>query len=115
MTQRKYIGWFLVFIMLGLQLVLARHATVHFAETGYLSASSGSQSAPSPVPDKQDHDKICQVCLFEKHFSDTILSAKADITHAVPYTVDVAPAFDTLVARHEIHAYLSRGPPALLS
>jgi hypothetical protein len=114
MTFRKYILGLLVFLMLGMQFMLAEHAKIHFSEEEYVTASS-RPDAPQKQDGHGDHDKICQICLFDKIFSGLILSQ----AHTVAPPVSVANygvgALPVYAAQELPSAYLPRGPPAFLS
>jgi hypothetical protein len=114
MAMKKYIQGFLVFVLMGLQLALAQHATVHFVEDEPLMISGGQHQPPAD-PDKHDRDKICQICLFEKNYSFVLVSPSAVISLAVSGMAYAVLPLPVLHTQEAASAYYSRGPPVSLS
>jgi len=107
MTVRKNISLLLIMLLLGAQLALAQHATVHFTDHGGIHHQHDN--------DSPQVNELCQLCIFAKGFAHG-LSPDDAVLHAdfliSSYRVPVAHNY---LKRQESQGYLSRGPPAFLS
>lgn len=115
--NRREIGLLLVFVMLCVQLILARHATVHVIEDEHIGATSQQENRQESPVDRPAHhkDKTCQICLFSNDFSYTFSSVNIDVP-----TPDFTAVFAIAVprnanARREISPLQARAPPNFLS
>lgn len=117
MTFRKYIGQFLILMMLAAQLALAQHATVHFLEDQHIGIAfqQTGDSAPAPNHHGPEKDKICQICLLAKGFSHISLFAVAEIPVVVHPAAFVFPAAQEVPVPATSFSYEARAPPAFLS
>ena len=111
-------------VVLLIQLILAQHFTVHFQEEEYRTllshdtiahAASDVQGQKKQEDDKQDPDKICQICVYSKYLSQAILAATFYTPDTLAETSYTARVFNTGLKQFEKTAYLSRGPPTSLS
>lgn len=115
--NRRRTSLLLVFVMLCAQAILAHHATVHFIEDAHIGIATshdGERQPPAGHP-ADGKDKACQICLFSKALSGTVLSASIAIVasdfaavFAVPVPCDADARTLTLPLR-------ARAPPSLLS
>ena len=109
MTFRKHIGQFLIIVLLlGMQLAIAQHATVHFTEEGLTSVHHQEQ-------DKQDHkphsSKLCQLCLLTKDFTNGL----AHVGPGIPVPALVEPESfyfsAAILFKGGLSSYAARAPP----
>ena len=116
MAMRKHINLFLVLLMLGAQLALAQHATVHFAEQQEIVNAYMHQSGhDSPSGHHGPHLKVvCQLCLFSKGISHTITPVSIVFNGPVEISAYKTPLAQSHITRQSSHGYLARGPPAFL-
>jgi hypothetical protein len=114
--NRREVSFFLAFVMLCMQLVLAQHATVHFIEDEHIGAGSQQEDRQdSPAnPPAHDKGKICQICLFSKVLSYTLLVASVDVAKSDFTTMFAVPVRRDANARHEGLPLRARAPPNLL-
>lgn len=115
--SRRWTSLLLVFVMLCAQLILAHHATVHFIEDAHIGIATPHENGRQLPGDHPAHgkDKACQICLFSKALSDTVLSPSVAVL--VP---DFAAAFAVPVPRDAeagavTLSFQARAPPFFLS
>ena len=110
MVTRKYIKLLLILLMLGAQLALAQHATVHFTDHGHIETHH----------DHSDHGgtpkagELCQICVFAKSFANTAIPDGVLIPAALMDSSYHVPPAQNHITRQASHGYLARGPPSFL-
>src|ERR1035437_2116628 len=116
MSLKKHITAFLVLQMFAMQLLLAQHYTVHFNEEQHVAVSQQQPANHAPAEHgKADPDKVCQICIFSKAFSQTIYAASIDIPVAVVATESVTRVLHSALAQNTTLVYSARAPPPFLS
>ena len=119
MTFRKHIGQFLILVMLTAQLALAQHATVHFLEdetiVSVVNADSGVNTIDRNDADKHKADILCQICLFSKGLSHTVLASGITLHILFPSADIIVPDLPVFHVYAQLSANRARAPPVFLS
>ena len=113
MGIRRKINLFLILCMIGAQLALAQHATVHFALEGY-GEIHATQHQDNGHHHKPQADKFCQLCLFAKGLAHALTSEAAIVPPDVFKIGIIFPAILDVPVRQNAKLYQARAPPAFL-
>ena len=113
MTVRKTINLFLIVLLLGAQLAIAQHASVHLTiESGRALYEHNHQDAPDHQKHQNDHD-LCQLCLLTQSFTQLVTFAGPALP--VPsVTVSDSYLFANAVFMEQGNpaSYAARAPPS---
>lgn len=120
MIVKKHLYLLLILLMLGAQIGLAQHATVHFTDHGHISHAEHHDHDDHGVHEEPDGNtapetaELCQICIFAKSLSYSF--APEDITLPVTLTAhsDTPLLSQNCPSQESRHRYLARAPPAFL-
>ena len=105
-------------MLLGAQIVIARHAMMHFAEDTYVGFyvehSADGNGSSGNHNKKPQSDKLCQICLFSKSFSHVLLNDPALVPKDLFKFTFVFPPAQEVLVQAIASAYQPRAPPAFL-
>jgi hypothetical protein len=109
MVLRKNINLFLVLLMLGAQLAIAQHASLHFTERDYVAYHQENHNEGTPQA-----LEICQLCISAKASSFAVVQ-----DDVIVYNLSVEAYYKAQLTQYYIkqqisHGYLSRAPPFFL-
>lgn len=91
--------------MLGMQLLLAQHYTVHFNEESHIAAHHHDKQ------DKTDSDDPCQICLFSQSLSHTLDAVFIIIPAGIFLAAVFDPAVQEALSEKSLTLYSARDPP----
>lgn len=116
-ANRRATSLLLVFVMLCAQLILAHHATVHFFEDAHIGIADLHDHERQSPADHPAHgkDKTCQICLFSKTLSDTVLSPSVAVLAPDFGAAPGIPVPRNADAGNVTIPLRARAPPFLLS
>lgn len=119
MFSQKHINLFLILLMLGAQLALAKHTTVHFAEEqAAIVAIHAHDGDHSPINHDHDSDSpqvtdLCQFYLFAKDCGHTL--TPESFVFSAPAVADIYRVSPKKHTREQTaHRYFARAPPVFL-
>jgi hypothetical protein len=110
--NRQRVVQCLIVLMLGAQLALAQHATVH-STPGYEAFRTAKTDAVHTDHDKAPHDKSCQICVLANGLSHALGSDAALALPAIRNETFSPPSAHEMRVRFLAAAYQARAPPAL--
>lgn len=107
--NRKHVSLLLVLLLLGAQLALAHHASVHFSAHGHIELEDGHD----------DHDpqarERCEQCIFAKSLAHALGAGDVTIKNVLQAKKFQLAVPETLYANRTFRPYRARAPPAFLS
>ncbi len=110
MTTRSTINLVLILLMLGAQIALAQHATVHFTDHGH-SAQHHHDDNKEGTPQTGE---LCQICILNKNIAHALTPDAFIREVVVTQSAYRVPFAQNHITRQASQGYLARGPPLFL-
>ncbi len=114
---RKQIAQLVFVLLLGAQLALAQHATVHLTPEGHAGfhvEHGSNNNGHGGDHNKPRSDRFCQICIFAKSFSQALLGAPAFVPESAFKLAFVFPPPQDMRVQALTRAYQPRAPPVFL-
>jgi hypothetical protein len=109
MAMRNNIHFFMILLLLGAQLALAQHASVHFTDHGHETHHEHEEAE-----DERYADELCQICIFSKGLTSGLPLDGSYVTTLLARTSYKVPFAQNYITQQASSGYLARGPPSFL-